>query len=108
MTKGQADMDQLDKLPMPALLAFGGVLAVIFYVRYWGVTQGARADPAKNPAAASVAAVIVDATALNRLTDEGARVTSALHRLAEVGEDHTKAVLSLRDELYIQREIRKK
>lgn len=54
-------MEQLANLPTPALITFGATLAVIFGVRYLGLWQGAKA-------AAQVAAVIVDPTALNNAT----------------------------------------
>lgn len=61
-------MEQLANLPTPALITFGATLAIIFGVRYLGLWQGAKAAPATSPAAAQVAAVIVDPTALNNAT----------------------------------------
>ncbi|KGE79613.1 hypothetical protein LW14_28285, partial [Rhizobium sp. H41] len=51
-----------------ALITFGATLAIIFGVRYLGLWQGAKAAPAASQAAAQVAAVIVDPTALNNAT----------------------------------------
>lgn len=61
-------MEQLANLPTPALITFGATLAIIFGVRYLGLWQGAKSAPATSPAAAQVAAVIVDPTALNNAT----------------------------------------
>ena len=61
-------MEQLANLPTPALITFGATLAIIFGVRYLGLWQGAKAAPAASQAAAQVAAVIVDPTALNNAT----------------------------------------
>lgn len=61
-------MEQLANLPTPALITFGATLAIIFGVRYLGLWQGAKAAPAVSQAAAQVAAVIVDPTALNNAT----------------------------------------
>lgn len=61
-------MEQLANLPTPALITFGATLAIIFGVRYLGLWQGAKAAPAASQAAAQVAAVIVDPTALNAAT----------------------------------------
>ena len=58
-------MEQLANLPTPALITFGATLAIIFGVRYLGLWQGAKVAPAASQAAAQVAAVIVDPTALN-------------------------------------------
>lgn len=105
-------MDQLANLPPAALIPFGIVLAIIFAVRFLGLWQGQHAPLAKSQAGTTVAAVIVDPTALNRLSDEAAKLTEAIRRLSEVGEDAEKAYLGaarsidgLREELYIQREL---
>ena len=45
-------MEQLGSLPMPALITFGAVLAVIFGVRYFGLWQGQQHAPAASAAAA--------------------------------------------------------
>lgn len=104
-------MGELDKLPMPALLAFGAVLAVIFAVRYLGITQGEKADPARN---AQVAAVIVDPTALNRLSAEASALTECISRLIDVGETMARSqghmaieLDRIREEMRIQRELQR-
>lgn len=61
-------MEQLANLQTPALITFGATLAIIFGVRYLGLWQGAKATPAASQAAAQVAAVTVDPTALNNAT----------------------------------------
>lgn len=61
-------MENLDKLPLPLLIAFGLGLAVIFGVRHLGLLSGERSTPAGNASTAQVAAVIVDPSALNRAT----------------------------------------
>lgn len=61
-------MEQLDKLPPLAIVVFGVTLAIIFGVRYMGLLSGRNAAPEHSPAAAQVAAVIVDPTALNKAT----------------------------------------
>lgn len=112
MTKGKLGMDQLDKLPPAALIPFGVVLAIIFAVRFLGLWQGQHTPTSKSQTGATVAAVIVDPTALNRASDELAKTTDALRRIAEIAEDMEKAHLGaaraiegLREELYIQREL---
>lgn len=61
-------MAEVANLPPTALITFGAVLAVIFAVRYLGLFQGQSTSPEKSAAAAQVAAVIVDPTALNNAT----------------------------------------
>lgn len=107
-------MDQLANLPAPALITFGAVLAVIFAVRYFGLWQGQKTSPASSPAAAQVAAVIVDPTALNKATMAVEAHTAATHRLIEVEERRTRATETIaieldrvREELRIHREIRR-
>ena len=105
-------MDQLDKLPPAALIPFGAILAIIFAVRFLGLWQGQHTPASKSQTGATVAAVIVDPTALNRASDELAKLTDTLRRAAEIGEDMeraqlgtAKAIEGLREELYIQREL---
>jgi len=83
-------MEQLANLPTPALITFGATLAIIFGVRYLGLWQGAKAAPAASQAAAQVAAVIVDPTALNNATKaleahtvEAVRMRKSFERGAE-------------------------
>ena len=97
-----------------AIVAFGATLAIIFAVRYVGIAMGMRATPAPDAAKAQVAAVIVDPTALNRLSDEVGRLAEAAASLAEVGgelvrtEGHMAIEIDrIREELRIQREIRR-
>ena len=98
MTKEKREMENLDKLPTPALIVFGATLALIFAVRYFGVFAGQRSVPLNNPSAAQVAAVIVDPTALNRASDH-------VKELSETIESLTKTVELLRQEIYLQREL---
>ncbi len=64
-------MEQLASLPPLAIVVFGATLALIFAVRYMGLLSGASAPPEKSQTSAQVAAVIVDPTALNRLSATG-------------------------------------
>jgi hypothetical protein len=105
-------MDQLGNLPPAALIPFGAVLAVIFAVRFLGLWQGEHRPLANSQSATTVAAVIVDPTALNRLSDEAAKLSAALDRLTEIGErkarseEHMSIELDrLREEMRIQREV---
>jgi len=95
-----------------AVVAFGATLAIIFAVRYIGIAMGMRAAPAADASKAQVAAVIVDPTALNRLSDEVGRLGDGVVALIEVGErlvktqSHMAIELDrIREELRIQREI---
>ncbi len=83
-------MEKLADLPPTALITFGAVLAVIFAVRFLGLFQGQNASPEKSAAAAQVAAVIVDPSALNRAsaaleaqTIEAMHFRKSLERAAE-------------------------
>ncbi len=87
-------MENLDKLPLPLLIAFGLGLAVIFGVRHLGLLSGERSTPAGNASTAQVAAVIVDPSALNRATaaleaqtlesvNAGSRSSAALRPFAD-------------------------
>ena len=103
---------QIANLPPMALITFGAVLAVIFAVRYLGLLQGQRAAPAA--AAAQVAAVLVDPTALNRATTALEAHTEALRELSEEVHDGNRTLKLLaqetdriREELRIQRELRR-
>jgi hypothetical protein len=102
---------QIANLPPMALITFGAVLAVIFAVRYLGLLQGQRAAPAG--AAAQVAAVVVDPTALNRATTALEAHTEALRELTEEVHDGNRTLKLLaqetdriREELRIQRELK--
>ncbi|MBT9373222.1 hypothetical protein [Rhizobium sp. CSW-27] len=107
-------MEQLANLPPLALMTFGATIAVIFAVRHLGLMQGTRTSPATSPAAAQVAAVIVDPTALNRATAALDEHTAELHRFAEIAERSARAqeILGMelgriREELRIERELRR-
>ena len=119
MTREKLGMEQLGNLPPAALIPFGAVLAVIFAVRFLGLWQGEHRPLAKSQSATTVAAVIVDTTALNRVSDEAAklsstldRLTDTMDRLTEIGErmarseEHMSIELDrLREEMRIQREV---
>jgi hypothetical protein len=105
-------MEQLANLPPLALVVFGGTLAVIFAVRYFGLATGAKSGPANSPASAQVAAVIVDPTALNRLTDQAAKLNETLKDMMEITREKVRVdglmateLDRIREELRIQREI---
>lgn len=108
-------MDELGNLPPAALVPFGAVLALIFAIRYLGLWQGLNANPAKSASGAQVAAVIVDPTALNRVSDEAAKLTEAVNQLVDVGErmarseEHMAIELDrIREEMRIQREVERR
>jgi hypothetical protein len=107
-------MEQLANLPPLALMTFGATIAVIFAVRHLGLMQGARTSPAASPAAAQVAAVIVDPTALNRATAVLEDHTAEMHRMAEIGERLARAheivgieLGRVREEMRLERELRR-
>lgn len=107
-------MEQLANLPAPALVTFGAVLAVIFAVRYLGLWQGQHASPKQEGKGAEVAAVIVDPSALNKATAAVETLTAAISKLVDallrkaVAEEHMAIELDrIREELRIQREIRR-
>lgn len=70
---------QIANLPLPALLALGVTLGAIVGARWLGILQGQRAAP-PSAAAAQVAAVVVDPTALNKATAALEAHTDALRR----------------------------
>jgi len=105
---------QLANLPAPALITFGAVLAVIFAVRYLGLWQGRQSSPAATSTGAQVAAVIVDPSALNKATAALEAHTAATLKLVDVllrqaiADEHMAIELDrIREELRIQREIRR-
>lgn len=105
-------MEQLANLPPLALVVFGGTLAVIFAVRYMGLLSGEKAPPEKASAAAQVAAVIVDPTALNRLTAAGEALNMTLMESNQIAKEKNRVdtlmateLDRIREELRIQREI---
>lgn len=107
-------MGQFSEMPPFAWVIFAITVAVIFGVRHLGLWQGAQAAPATSPAAAQVAAVIVDPTALNKATAALEAHTVAIVRLTEAGEDMNRMLERagteldrIREELRIQREVRR-
>jgi hypothetical protein len=74
-------MEKLFDLPPLALVTLGATLAVIFAARWLGLMTGERSGPANSPAAAQVAAVIVDPTALNKATEAVKDLTSEVQEL---------------------------
>jgi len=54
---------------------------VIFAARYLGLMNGERSGPVNSPAAAQVAAVIIDPTALNKATEAVKDLTSEVQEL---------------------------
>jgi hypothetical protein len=105
-------MEQLADLPMPALITFGGVLALVFGVRYLGLLSGAGATPEKSSTTAQVAAVIVDPTALNKLSAAGEALNMTLMESNQIAREKIRVdkqlaeeLDSFREEIRIQREI---
>ena len=112
MTKGKLGIEQLSELPPLAIIVFGATLAVIFGVRYMGLLSGAKAPPEKSAASAQVAAVIVDPTALNRLTATGEALNMTLMESNQIAKEKIRieSIMAteldrIREELRIQREI---
>ncbi|WP_312222550.1 hypothetical protein [Rhizobium rhizoryzae] len=108
-------MDQLSDMPPFAWVVFAVTLAIIFGVRHLGLLQGAKATPEISPAAAPVAAVIVDPTALNRASAALEAHTAETRKLIEVAHEGVRQIGILaveadriREELRIQREIEKR
>lgn len=79
-------MEKLADAPPLAIVAFGVTLAVIFGVRFLGLFAGVNAGPDKARAAAQVATVIVDPTALNKATVAVETHTLAVNRFINVAE----------------------
>jgi hypothetical protein len=105
-------MEKLADLPTPALITLGATLAVILAARYLGLINGERSGPVNSPAAAQVAAVIVDPTALNRLTDQASKLNETLEEMNELTRDRIRVdnmmateLDRIREELRIQREL---
>lgn len=117
----EALFDLMKDQPL-AIITFGVVLALIVGVRYLGLWQGQNATPAASAGAAQVAAVIVDPTALNRLTAAGEALNVTLternmiaRRAAEVHAEDVRVMSELKDEMdrvreemRIQREINRR
>lgn len=105
-------MEKLADLPPLALVVFGATLAVIFAVRYFGLSSGSNARIDKSPAAAQVAAVIVDPTALNNATKALEAHTEAVvdmnETMKETGRHWSHMAIEMdriREELRIHREL---
>jgi hypothetical protein len=105
-------MEKLADLPTPALITLGATLAVIFAARYLGLVNGERSGPVNSPAAAQVAAVIVDPAALNRLTDQASKLNETLEEMNEITREKVRVdglmateLDRIREEMRIQREI---
>ncbi|PYE23001.1 hypothetical protein C8J32_1083 [Rhizobium sp. PP-CC-3A-592] len=108
-------MENLDKLPLPLLIAFDLGLAVIFGVRHLGLLSGERATPSSSSSTAQVAAVIVDPTALNKAIAALEAPNFTLVSINSVAKDsvRTNAGLAeemdrIREELRIHREINRR
>ncbi|MFK0330723.1 hypothetical protein ACIQUB_06325 [Rhizobium sp. NPDC090275] len=80
-------MEKLVDLPPVALVTLGATLAVIIAVRWLGLTVGEKASPVKSGAAAQVAAVIVDPTALVNATAAVDRLTHELEAQRVLAKD---------------------
>ncbi|MDR6703003.1 hypothetical protein [Agrobacterium tumefaciens] len=105
-------MEKLAELPPLALAVFGATLAVIFAVRYLGLSAGANARPEKSQTAAQIAAVIVDPTALNNATRALEAHTEAVVDLIDTMKESGRSLSHMaiemdriREELRIQREV---
>ncbi|WP_421578628.1 hypothetical protein [Shinella sp. M31] len=101
----------ISELPPSAYVIFVISLAVIYAVQRFGLWQGEKGPSASNEKA-QVAAVIVDPSALNRLSDQVGKLVDSVVSLVEVGEELTKTeshmaieLDRIREELRIQREI---
>lgn len=104
---------QIANLPLPALLAFGATLGAVWGARMLGLLQGQKTSPA-SPAAAQVAAVVVDPTALNKATAALESHTAVLVRGVDTLRETNRYLETLgieadriREELRIQRELRR-
>jgi hypothetical protein len=87
----------LQSLPPPALVVFAFVLAIIVGVRYLGLWQGQNAPAQGSAAAAQVAAVIVDPTALNKAAAEVAGLAVSLTEATVVARSHNETTDKLTD-----------
>lgn len=101
----------ISELPPSAYVIFVISLAVIYAVQRFGLWQGEKGSSVQADKA-QVAAVIVDPTALNRLSDEVGKLVAAVESLVGVGEalakteSHMAIELDrIREEMRIQREI---
>lgn len=85
---------QLTDLPPLALVAFGISLAIVVAANRFGWLQGAKAAPS-----ATVAAVIVDPTALNRATTAVDGLTSALVEVSAIAREFAKTQERMAEEM---------
>jgi hypothetical protein len=112
-------MDEIIKfaasLSPPAAIAFAAVSAVLIWITRLGILEGRRNDPGKDVPAAQVAAVIVDPTALNRLSDQAAALNATLKDLCEIAKEKARVdtlmateLDRIREEMRIQRELERR
>ncbi|RUT32661.1 hypothetical protein EMQ25_05810 [Arsenicitalea aurantiaca] len=105
-------LPDLTGLPPWAAVSFGISLAVIFAFVWLGIKEGRRATPSGGSAAAQVAAVIVDSSALDRATGAVDGLTVAVtsmnvtlklvaERYERLGDEMDK----VREEMRIHREV---
>lgn len=104
----------ISELPPSAYVIFVISLAVIYAVQRFGLWQGEKGSSVQAEKA-QVAAVIVDPSALNRLSDEVGKLVATIGSMIEVGEEmvrtetHMATELDrIREELRIQREINRR
>lgn len=97
---------------MTVIVAFGASVAIIFLVTRMGLLQGREAAPNHSAASAQVAAVIVDPTALNRLTDQVAALNATFEEALKIFKEKIRVdslmaseLDRIREELRIQREL---
>jgi hypothetical protein len=109
-------MEELGKfvasLPLPAAIAFVSVFGAVVAVSWRGILKGKELDPARETHAATVAAVVVDPTALNALTAAVTKHTAVLEDMLDAGKDLAKTfdhmaieLDRVREEMRIQREV---
>jgi hypothetical protein len=112
-------LELIKSLPLPALMVLAAVLGLIIGVRYLGLWQGQNALPKASEGTAQVAAVIVDPSALNRLTAAGEALNVTLTEMNMIGREAARVhsedvkvmgelrdeVDRIREEMRIQREI---
>lgn len=84
-------MDDLIKLihemPLPAVMVFAGVLAVGLLLRQFGIAHGKRTGPDSSNSA-QVLSVIVDSSAVARLTEKVGDLTEAIQDIQKEMEIH--------------------
>lgn len=94
----------VDGLPPWLAIVLIVVVGVVGAIIKFGYAQGGREAEGGGRSSAAVAAVIVDPTALNRLTDQVAQVVSVLDRIARAGEGVSESEEKLAEELSRLRE----